>query len=86
MDCQPTLADLIAKLDSLTQEANPFCLDAKRLKENVNRVVIKLETYKQNPKSGTTCVIFTARKVKEKFDNNKSKNTENDFFKISLTT
>ena len=83
MDCQPNLAYLIAKLDSLTQEANTFCLDAKRLKENVNSVVTKLETRNQNPKSSTTCVIPTAREIEEKSDNNKSKNIEKDFFKLS---
>ena len=45
MDFQPTLADIKAKLDSLTQEDNVFRLNAKRLKENVNRIVIKLETH-----------------------------------------
>jgi len=50
MNFQPTLADIMAKLDSLTQEANAFYLNAKRLKENVNRVMTKLETHNQNPK------------------------------------
>jgi len=36
------------------------------LKENVNRVVTKLETHNQNPKSSNTCVIPIARKVVEK--------------------
>ena len=44
MASQLTLADIVAKLDFLTQEANAFRLNAKRLKKNVNRVVIKLET------------------------------------------
>jgi len=79
MDFQSTLADITTKLDSLTQEANTLHLDTKQLKENVNRVVTKLETHNQNPKSGTTCVISTAREVKEKSDYNKSKNTEKDF-------
>ena len=54
-----TLGDIMAKFDFLTQEANAFCLDAKWLKENVNRVVTKLKTNNQNPKSGTTCVIHS---------------------------
>jgi len=66
MASQPTLAGIMAKLDFLTQEVNAFRLDAKRLKENVNRVVIKLETHKQNLKSGTTCVILIIRKVMDK--------------------
>jgi len=45
MASQPTLADIMAKLDFLTQEVNAFRLDAKRLKENVNSVVNKLETH-----------------------------------------
>ena len=68
MASQPTLADIMAKLDFLTQEANAFRLDAKRLKENVNRVVTKLKTHNQNPKSGTTCVIPMVRKVVDKPD------------------
>ena len=63
MASQPTFADIITKLDFLTQEVNAFCLDAKRLKENVNSVVTKLETHNQNLKSGTTCVIPIVRKV-----------------------
>ena len=39
----------------------------------------------QNSKSSVSCVILTVREVKEKFDNNKRKNTEKNFFKISLT-
>jgi len=69
MASQPTLADIMAKLNFLTQEANAFCLDAKRLKENVNRVVTKLETHNQNPKNNTTCVIPIVRKVMDKPDN-----------------
>jgi len=68
MDFQPILADIMAKLDFLTQEANDFRLDAKWLKENVNMVVTKLETYNQNPKSGTSCVILIVRKVVDKPD------------------
>ena len=44
MDFQPTLAGIMAKLNFLTQEVNVFRLDIKWLKENVNRVVAKLET------------------------------------------
>ena len=36
------------------------------MKENVNRVVTKLETHNQNPKSSTTCVIPILRKVVDK--------------------
>ena len=61
MASQPTLADIMAKLDLLTQEANTFRLDAKRLKE-------KLETHNQNPKSSTTCVIPIVKKVMDKPD------------------
>ena len=65
---QPTLTDITTKLDFLTQEANDFRLDVKRLKENVNWVVTKLETHNQNPKSGVTCVILVVRKVVDKSD------------------
>ena len=41
-------------------------LDAKQLKENVNRVVTKLETHNRNLKSSTTCVIPIVRKVVDK--------------------
>jgi len=34
----------------------------------------------QNSKNSVPCVIPTVREVKEKSDNNKSKNTEKDFF------
>ena len=67
MASQPTLADIMAKLDFLTQEVNSFRLDAKWLKENVNRVVTKLETHNQNSKS-STCVIFIVRKIVNKSD------------------
>ena len=79
MDFQSTFADIMAKLDSLTQEASAFRLYVKQLKENINRVVIKLETHNQNLKSGTTFVIPTAGE--ENSDNNESTNS-----KISLTT
>ena len=68
MASQPTLADITSKLDFLTQEANAFRLDAKRLKDNVNRVVTKLETHNQNLKSDTTCIILIVRKVVNKPD------------------
>jgi len=68
MASQLTLTDIMAKLDFLIQEANAFHLDAKRLKENVNKVVFKLETHKQNPKSSATCVIPIIRKVMNKLD------------------
>ena len=38
----------------------------------------------QNSKNSIPCVIPTVREVKEKFDNDKSKNTSIFFFKISL--
>jgi len=60
----------MVKLDFVTQEANAFCLDAKRLEENVNRVVTKLETHNQSSKNGTTCVISIVRKVVDKSDRN----------------
>jgi len=66
MASQHTLTDIMAKLDLQTQEANAFRLDAKRLKENVNRVVTKLETHNQNTKNSTTCVIPILRKVVDK--------------------
>jgi len=68
MASQLTLADIMTNLDFLTQETNAFCLDAKQLKENVNRVVSKLETHNQNPKSSTTCVTSTVRKIVDKPD------------------
>ena len=40
----------------------------------------------QNSKNSVPRVIPTVREVKEKSDNNKSKNTEKDFFKIYPTT
>ena len=61
MVSQPTLTDMMVKLDLLRQEANAFRLDAKRLKENVGPIVTKLDTY--NPKNSTTCVILIIRKV-----------------------
>ena len=68
MASQLTLANIMTKLDFLTQKPNAFRLDAKRLKENVNRVVSKLETHNQNPKSSITCVIPIIRKVVDKPD------------------
>ena len=68
MVSQPTLADIMTKLDFLTKEANAFHLDTKRLKENVNKVVIKLETHNQNPKSSIACVIPIIRKIIDKPD------------------
>jgi len=65
MASQPSLTDIMSKLDFLTQEANAFRLDANWLKENVNRVVTKLETHNQNPKS-STCVIPIVKKVVDK--------------------
>jgi len=35
--------------------------------------------FNQNSKSNVPCVIATVSQVEEKFDNNKSKNTEKDF-------
>ena len=57
MNFQQTLADIIAKLDFLAQEVNAFRLDVKRLKENIDRVMVKLVTYNHNSKSDTTCLI-----------------------------
>ena len=45
-----------------------------------------MNSFNQNSKSNVPCGIPTVRKFKEKSDNNKSKNTKNDFFKISPTT
>ena len=40
----------------------------------------------QNSKSSDPCTIPIVREFKEKYDNNKSKNTEKDFFKINRIT
>ena len=40
----------------------------------------------QNSKNCVPCVILTVREVEEGSDNNKRKNTEKDFFKVSPTT
>jgi len=45
MEFQPTLPDIMAKVDFLIQEANAFRLDAKQLKETVNMVVTKLKIH-----------------------------------------
>ena len=64
MESQPTLDDIMAKIDKLLQIMN--------------------SSYK-NSKSSVPYVIPTVGEVKKKSDNNKSKNIEKDFFKISLT-
>ena len=65
MDSQPTLDDIMAKINNLLQIMNSF---------------------NQNSKSSVPCVILTVREVKKKSDNNKIRNTEEDFSKIRPTT
>jgi len=45
----------------------------------INNILQIMNSSKRNSKSNVSCVIPTIREVKEKSDNNKSKNTEKDF-------
>jgi len=51
----------------------------------INNLLQIINSSNQNSKSNAPCVIPIVRKIKEKSDNNESKNTEKDFSKISPT-
>ena len=53
---------------------------------NINNQLQIMNSSNKNSKSSIPYVIPTVREIKEKPDNNKSKNTEKDFSKISSTT
>jgi len=62
------------------------CQPTLDIMAKIDNLLWIMNSFNQNSKSSVPCVIPTASEVDKKSDNSKSKNTEKDFSKISLTT